>query len=115
MAAIYDFETNDELTVGLQGCEMCDEALIAAKEMAAEHGTSVELVDDDGRWEVKPNGTRSRLPNIETERTEDAWWTWHDADYSRLSPGEDPEEATADAEARCAAWVAGESDDGPED
>jgi hypothetical protein len=44
----------------------------------------------------------------------DAWWAWHDADPSRWSPGEDPSEATADAEARCAAWMRGESDDGPE-
>lgn len=47
-------------------------------------------------------------------RTEDAWWAWHDADASRWSPGEDPTEATADAEARCSAWLRGESDDGPE-
>ena len=46
-------------------------------------------------------------------RTEDAWWAWHDADADRWSPGDDPHEATADAERRCAAWVAGESDDGP--
>lgn len=41
------------------------------------------------------------------------WWVWHDADASRWSHGEDPDEATRDAERRCAAWVAGESDDGP--
>lgn len=47
-----------------------------------------------------------------TTRTAEQWWTWHDADYSRISAGEDPSEATRDAEARCAAWVAGQSDDG---
>lgn len=50
---------------------------------------------------------------MNTTRTEEQWWTWHDADQANWSPGEDPDEATADAEARCAAWVAGESDDGP--
>lgn len=49
-----------------------------------------------------------------TARTEERWWAWHDADPDRWSPGEDAAEATADAERRCAAWVAGESDDGPE-
>lgn len=37
----------------------------------------------------------------------DAWWAWHDQDASRWS--ETPEEA----EARCSAWTAGETDDGP--
>lgn len=47
-------------------------------------------------------------------RTEDAWWAWHDADSSRWSPGEDPDAETADAEKRAAAWVAGQSNDGPD-
>lgn len=42
-------------------------------------------------------------------RTADAWWTWHDAHQSRWSASDD------EAEARCAAWVAGTSDDGPDD
>lgn len=62
-------------------------------------------------------------PELQTETHEvearlqslvDAWWAWHDADQSRWSPGEDPGEATANAEARCAAWMRGESDDGPD-
>ena len=47
-------------------------------------------------------------------RTEEKWWAWHDEDAARWSDGEDEFDATADAEHRCAAWVAGESDDGPE-
>jgi hypothetical protein len=47
-------------------------------------------------------------------RSADAWWAWHDADPSRWSPGEDPLEATADAERRCTAWLRGESTDGPD-
>jgi len=46
-------------------------------------------------------------------RTERAWWAWHDADASRWSPGEDADEATRDAARRCAAWIAGDSSDGP--
>lgn len=42
------------------------------------------------------------------------WWKWHDADSSRWSGGEDPIAATAEAERRCAVWVAGDSDDGPD-
>lgn len=41
-------------------------------------------------------------------RTADAWWRWHDADYSRHSA------TMEEAEERCRAWVAGESDEGPE-
>lgn len=41
-------------------------------------------------------------------RTAEAWWSWHDADNDRVSA------SVSDAEARCAAWVAGESTDGPE-
>ncbi len=37
----------------------------------------------------------------------DAWWTWHDQDADRHSSDMET------AEARCAAWVAGSSDDGP--
>ena len=43
----------------------------------------------------------------QTTRTEDQWWAWHDADAERWSADH------AAAEQRCAAWVAGESDDGP--
>jgi hypothetical protein len=57
-----------------------------------------------------PNGYKS-LPSY--RRTEDDWWAWHDADDAQWSPGEDPDEATADAEARCAAWVRWQSNDGP--
>jgi len=47
-------------------------------------------------------------------RDADAWWAWHDADPSRHSPGETPTEGTEAAERRCAAWLRGESTDGPE-
>lgn len=40
-------------------------------------------------------------------RLELAWWAWHDADADRWSA------STEEAEERCAAWVRGESDDGP--
>lgn len=40
-------------------------------------------------------------------RTSEAWWAWHDQDSIRWS------QSTSEAEERCAAWVAGESDDGP--
>lgn len=38
----------------------------------------------------------------------DRWWAWHDQDASRASA------TMAEADRRCAAWVAGESDDGPD-
>ncbi len=56
MAAIYDYETGDEITVGLQGSDECDEAIRAARRIADERGEPVELHDDDGRWLVHPAG-----------------------------------------------------------
>jgi hypothetical protein len=38
---------------------------------------------------------------------ETAWWTWHDADADRWDA------TLGEAEERCAAWISGESDDGP--
>ena len=37
-----------------------------------------------------------------------AWWEWHDADAQRWSG------SAEEAEERCARWVVGESDDGPD-
>jgi hypothetical protein len=53
MAAIYSLDGN-EITVGLQGCNVCDEALQTAKRIADDRNECVELVDDDGRWLVHP-------------------------------------------------------------
>lgn len=41
---------------------------------------------------------------IETQRTAEAWWTWHDEAYDRHYA------TMAEAEVACAAWVAGERD-----
>jgi hypothetical protein len=53
MASIYTTDGN-ELTVGLQGCNLCDEAIQAAQRFADDLDTDVELHDDDGRWLVHP-------------------------------------------------------------
>lgn len=71
--------------------------------------TEQEITD-----EVYPDSTEV----APSQRTEDAWWTWYDARPWDHEPSSASDEfgsrATARAEARCAAWVAGESDDGPE-
>lgn len=56
MAEVFDYETGAPMTAGLQGCKVCDEALIAARNIAKDHGKPVLLVDDDGEWIVQPNG-----------------------------------------------------------
>lgn len=56
MAEIYDAETGDLLTAGLQGCSVCDEALIAATNLARDLNRDVHLSDDDGEWIVHPDG-----------------------------------------------------------
>ena len=71
MAEIYDYETGDELTAGLQGSSVCDEAIQAARWLAADRGEPVELHDDDGEWLVHPDGDCERLrpslaPNADT-------------------------------------------------
>lgn len=57
MAAIYDMTTGDTITEGLQGCEACDEAIRAARRVAARRGAAVLLSDDDGDWIVSPDGS----------------------------------------------------------
>ncbi len=56
MAEIYS-QNAEEITVGLQGSQVCDEAIQAAKGIAADRGESVRLEDDDGNWDVYPDGT----------------------------------------------------------
>lgn len=67
-------------------------------------------------WAIRPDTGERGLESILYEearslsahRTPEAWWLWHDASYDRCSDSVD------EAEARCAAWVAGESDYGPD-
>lgn len=101
-AGYYAVDTGD-------GNELCNGlapeiARKAAQAHADRLGESVYL------YEV---GSDEEAEEIAPERSMDAWWAWHDADADRWSGGEG-DAATADAERRCAAWVAGESDDGPE-
>lgn len=56
MAAIYNYQTGDFITQGLQGCTMCDEALQIARHEAATRNEPVVLEDDDGQWVVSPDG-----------------------------------------------------------
>lgn len=52
MASIYDYATGGEITVGLQGCTVCDEAIQVAEQTADQLGRPVHLVDDDGEeWQ----------------------------------------------------------------
>lgn len=55
MAAIYD-TNGEEICDGLQGSEVCDEAIKAAREIAAARNEPVVLYDDDGEWVVHPDG-----------------------------------------------------------
>ena len=56
MAEIYT-QNGDEITVGLQGSDVCDEAIQAAKDIAIDRGESVRLEDDGEYWDVFPDGT----------------------------------------------------------
>jgi len=58
MAEIYSMN-GDEIALGLQGCNVCDEAIQAAKGIAQDLGKPVRLEDDDGLWDVFPDGTVS--------------------------------------------------------
>lgn len=56
MAEIYSMD-GYEITVGLQGDAVSDEAVTVAKEIARDRGETVRLEDDDGLWDVHPDGT----------------------------------------------------------
>lgn len=62
MAAIYNMLDGTAITQGLQGCSVCDEAIQAARRIAADRGEDVHLVDDDGEWIVHPDGTADEAP-----------------------------------------------------
>lgn len=55
-ASIYTMD-GAELTTGLQGCTVCDEAIDLARRTAAERGEDVHLVDDDGEWIAHADGS----------------------------------------------------------
>lgn len=63
MAWIENYETGEEITAGLQGCKVCDEAAIAARSISENLQITVVLHDDDGAWLVVP-GT-NELTEIE--------------------------------------------------
>lgn len=52
-AAIYSLDGN-AITLGLQGSNICDEAIQTAERIADSRGEDVHLVDDDGEWIVHP-------------------------------------------------------------
>ena len=58
-ATIYDYETAEYITQGLQSTRVCDEAIQAAKRIAAERGEPVILEDDgdESVTKVNPDGT----------------------------------------------------------
>lgn len=56
MASIYDINTGHEITTGLQGSKVCDQAIICAKQIAVRKRETVILDDDDGEWLVGPRG-----------------------------------------------------------
>ena len=56
MAEIYTMN-GEEITVGLQGLTVCDEAIQAAKRIAADRGECVRLEDDGDLLDVYPDGT----------------------------------------------------------
>jgi len=72
MAEIYDFTTGEKLTEGLQGSNVCNEAIRAAKNIASDIGEPVRLVDDDERWDVYPDGRveEGEAPPVEID---DGW------------------------------------------
>ena len=61
MATIYDSEAYP-ITDGLQGSDICDEAIRAALRIAADRDEEVFLEDEDGLWLVEPDGTVEKVP-----------------------------------------------------
>ena len=66
MATIYTLD-GGELGAGLQGCNVCDEALQAAQRHADQLGQDVLLQDDDGLWQVhtrRADGAREPADDV---------------------------------------------------
>jgi len=55
-ATIYSTD-GEHIAQGLQGCNVCDEALQHARRVAKERDEGVVLEDDDGNWLVYPDGS----------------------------------------------------------
>ena len=55
MVDIYTM-TGEEITMGLQGSAVCDEAMQAAKAIARDRGETVRLEDDGDLLDVHPDG-----------------------------------------------------------
>lgn len=66
MAEIYT-QNGDEITVGLQGSRVCDEAIQAAKRIAHDRGESVRLEDDGHCWDVYPDGSVDQAESWEDD------------------------------------------------
>lgn len=58
MATIYTMD-GYYAAEGLQGSDVCDEAIQIARSIAKERGETVRLEDDDGHWDVDPDGSVS--------------------------------------------------------
>lgn len=56
MAEIYSMD-GYEITCGLQGSAVCDEAIRAAKNIARDRGETVRLEDDGELYDVHPDGS----------------------------------------------------------
>lgn len=56
VASVYDYETSDTITTGLQTADVCDEAIQSARRIAANLNKTVVLEDSDGLWIVHPDG-----------------------------------------------------------
>jgi hypothetical protein len=74
MASIYSNDGHT-ITEGLQNSSVCDEAIIAARNIASDRGEPVIIEDDGEEWIVKPNGKKSYLGKSSQENNEDpAYW-----------------------------------------
>jgi hypothetical protein len=65
VASIYDDETAVRLTMGLQTADVCDEAIIIARQIATARGQAVLLEDSDGWWRVHPTGETDAIDATE--------------------------------------------------
>ena len=65
MAEIYDYATGQEMSMGLQGCDICDEAIQTAVRLAKSDSRTVELHDDDGVWRITPSGAVTFIRDLD--------------------------------------------------
>ena len=89
VASIYT-RNGDEIATGLAPCTVSDEAVRAARRIAAQRREAVVLDDADGSWLIPPDdgdGIPFKWPGVDCEPARRPAWLRSTTTVARLRPG----------------------------